>query len=123
MQSLLAIYRSSSTKPSKQLVEERDGLLQLSMRHKREVLLKCIYGVDIDPQAVEVAQLSLYLKLLEDETTYSARHQQIEMGAALLPSLNQNVVKETHSSQSMRKVISFYPKARRIKVTGFPEDL
>jgi type II restriction/modification system DNA methylase subunit YeeA len=90
MQGLLAIYRSSATKPSKQLVEERDGLLQLSMRHKREILLKCIYGVDIDPQAVEVAQLSLYLKLLEDETTYSARHQQIEMGAALLPSLNRN---------------------------------
>jgi adenine-specific DNA-methyltransferase len=39
-----------------------------------------------------VAQLSLYLKLMEDETTYSAHHQQVEMGAALLPSLAANIV-------------------------------
>ena len=62
------------------------------MQYKREILLKCIYGVDIDSQAVEVAQLSLYLKLMEDETTFSARQQQIEMGMALLPSLNLNIV-------------------------------
>jgi adenine-specific DNA-methyltransferase len=72
-------------------IEIRDGELHLTMRRKREILLQCIYGVDIDPQAVEVAQLSLYLKLLEDETTFSA-HQQIEMGAALLPSLANNII-------------------------------
>jgi adenine-specific DNA-methyltransferase len=58
---------------------------------RREILLNNIYGVDIDPQATEVAQVSLYLKLLEEETTASARHYQLEMGAALLPSLARNV--------------------------------
>ena len=48
--------------------------------------------IDIDAQAVEVTQLSLYLKLLEDETTDSAQAQQLELAAALLPSLNKNII-------------------------------
>src|SRR5262249_12069023 len=70
----------------------RDGEPRLSLKRRREILINCIYGVDIDPQAVEVAQLSLYLKLMEDETANSAHQNQIEMGAALLPSLSSNIV-------------------------------
>lgn len=70
----------------------RDGILHLSIHKKREVLIKCIFGIDIDAQAVEVTQLSLYLKLLEDETTDSAQTQQLELAAALLPSLNKNII-------------------------------
>jgi adenine-specific DNA-methyltransferase len=52
-----------------------------------------IYGVDIDNQAVEVAQLSLYLKLLQDETPASARgNTRMEFHETLLPSLNKNIV-------------------------------
>ena len=71
---------------------DRDGQLQLSLRKKRELLVQCIYGVDIDPQAVEVAQLSLYLKLMENETGESARSGQLEIQEALLPTLNRNIV-------------------------------
>ena len=49
-------------------------------------------GKILHSQAVEVAQLSLYLKLMEDETTNSAHQSQMEIGAALLPSLMNNVV-------------------------------
>jgi type I restriction-modification system DNA methylase subunit len=68
------------------------GALRLSLLQRRTILLNNIYGVDIDPQAVEVAQLSLYLKLLEDETTASAHQQQMALREALLPSLNKNIV-------------------------------
>jgi adenine-specific DNA-methyltransferase len=71
---------------------DRDGQLQLSLKKKRELLVQCIHGVDIDPQAVEVAQLSLYLKLMEDETGDSARSGQLEIQEALLPTLNRNIV-------------------------------
>lgn len=71
---------------------ERDDGLHLSLRKKREILLNNIYGVDIDAQAVEVAQLSLYLKLLQDETPGSAREHQLEFHEALLPSLHKNIV-------------------------------
>lgn len=73
-------------------IRKEDGTLQLSLLQKRQILLNNIYGVDIDPQAVEVAQLSLYLKLLEDETIASARQQQMTLREALLPSLSKNIV-------------------------------
>ncbi len=69
-----------------------EGALRLSLLQRRTILLNNIYGVDIDHQAVEVAQLSLYLKLLEDETTSSAHQQQMALREALLPSLSKNIV-------------------------------
>jgi len=71
--------------------EKRDGLWHLTLTQKRAILENNVYGVDIDAQAVEVAQLSLYLKLLEEETTASAHDQQVLLGT-LLPNLSGNVV-------------------------------
>lgn len=73
-------------------VQREDGAWHLSLKQRREILLNNIYGVDIDPQAVEVAQLSLYLKLLEEETTGTAREYQMEFHETLLPSLAKNIV-------------------------------
>ena len=72
-------------------VVDRDGVLLLSLEKKRQILLNNIYGVDLDPQAVEVAQFSLYLKLLEDETVSSARDDYLDFHEALLPSLANNI--------------------------------
>ena len=85
-------YNDNPGKAKKGDVVERDDGLHLSLQKKREILLANIYGVDIDPQAVEVAQLSLYLKLLQDETPGSARNYQLEFHETLLPSLNKNIV-------------------------------
>ena len=73
-------------------ITHEDGTLHLSLAKKRGILLNNIYGVDIDHQAVEVANLSLYLKLLEEETTASARNHQLEFHETLLPSLTNNIV-------------------------------
>lgn len=89
---ITAYYRKNPKSAKKGVLESRDGDLHLSLSYKREILKKCIYGVDIDAQAVEVAQLSLYLKLMEDETTSSAHQQQMEIGVALLPTLTSNIV-------------------------------
>ena len=85
-------YNENPGKAKKGDVVERDDGLHLSLQKKREILLASIYGVDIDPQAVEVAQLSLYLKLLQDETPGSARNYQLEFHETLLPTLNKNIV-------------------------------
>ena len=90
LQTLTAYWQKQKRIP-KGVVESRDGETHLTLHYKRGVLLSCIYGVDIDAQAVEVAQLSLYLKLMEEETTHSAS-QQLEISEALLPSLTRNVV-------------------------------
>jgi len=43
------------------------GDWRLTTSEKKRILLNTIYGVDIDPQAVEVTKLSLLLKVLEGE--------------------------------------------------------
>ena len=44
------------------------GDYRLTTRIRREILVSCLYGVDVDSQAVEVTKLSLLLKLLEGES-------------------------------------------------------
>jgi type I restriction-modification system DNA methylase subunit len=85
-------YNTNPAKAKKGDCVQRDGRLYLSLSKKREILLNNIFGVDIDSQAVEVAQLSLYLKLLKEETTASAHEHQLEFHETLLPSLNKNIV-------------------------------
>jgi hypothetical protein len=72
-------------------VENADGSLRLSLRQKKAILTRNIYGVDLDAQAVEVAQLSLFLRLLEDETTASAKGHQLEFRETMLPDLRANI--------------------------------
>ncbi len=86
-------YNQNPGKAKKGDCIERDGKLYLSLRKKRDILVNNIYGVDIDAQAVEVCQLSLYLKLLKDETEMTAHQYLMDFEKqALLPSLNKNIV-------------------------------
>ncbi|MEK6607263.1 MAG: N-6 DNA methylase [Myxococcota bacterium] len=73
---------------------DEDGNLRLTLQRKREILTSCLYGVDIDAQAVEVAQMSLYLKLLEDEaeeTLALQRSLELFKAAKYLPDLSRNL--------------------------------
>jgi len=85
-------YNAHPRKARKGEFISRGGVLHLSVEKKRDILLNNIYGVDIDPQAVEVTQLSLYLKLLDEETIASTHDYQLKLHAAILPSLNKNIV-------------------------------
>ncbi len=73
-------------------IENDDGTFHLSFEQKREILLNNIYGTDIDRQAFEVTQLSLFLKLLEDETLGSTQQYLGGFREALLPTLSNNIV-------------------------------
>jgi type I restriction-modification system DNA methylase subunit len=66
------------------LVQSKDGW-KLSVEKKKEILLNNIYGVDIDPQAVEVTKLSLLLKVIEDPGQLSYLDERI------LPDLGRNI--------------------------------
>jgi type I restriction-modification system DNA methylase subunit len=93
---LLRYHASYYNKNPKETTErdciEREGAFLLTLHKKREILLNNIYGVDIDQQAVEVSQLSLYLKLLENETLGStAASLRAEAGETVLPPLNRNI--------------------------------
>jgi len=71
---------------------EKDGRMVLSIKQKQKILLNNIYGVDIDQQATEVTQLSLSLKMLEDETTATANQMQVLFHEKILPDMSKNIV-------------------------------
>jgi len=64
---------------------------RLTTEEKKRILLNNIYGVDIDPQAVEVTKLSLLLKVLEGEKSERIGKQLTIAGERVLPSLHENI--------------------------------
>ncbi len=54
------------------LYQAAGGEWRLTTAERKRILLDHIYGVDIDPQAVEVTKLSLLLKVLEGESRADA---------------------------------------------------
>jgi adenine-specific DNA-methyltransferase len=64
---------------------------RLTIAEKQRILTNNIFGVDIDPQAVEVTKLSLYLKLLEGEGKEAGERLFKYSDLTLLPSLEGNI--------------------------------
>ncbi|MGO8792168.1 MAG: Eco57I restriction-modification methylase domain-containing protein, partial [Terriglobia bacterium] len=62
-----------------------DGSKRLSVYRKAKILRHNLFGVDIDPQAVEITMMSLYLKALEGEQSQLPPKQHI------LPELKYNI--------------------------------
>ncbi len=68
------------------LLELSNGRNKLPLSEKKNILVNCIYGVDIDIHAVEVSRFSLLIKLIEDETMASV-HEEMP----ILPDLQENI--------------------------------
>ena len=54
--------------------EDGTPISRLSIRKKSEILKNNIFGVDLDPQAVEITMMSLYIKIIEGELTTTTQH-------------------------------------------------
>lgn len=67
------------------------GEWRLTTDERKRILLSNIYGVDIDPQAVEVTKLSLLLKVLEGEDEQSINRQLAFFHERVLPELSGNI--------------------------------
>ncbi|MGB2842915.1 MAG: TaqI-like C-terminal specificity domain-containing protein [Halobacteriota archaeon] len=85
-------YAENKPKKHKEAVfQVRENEWYLTTAEKKRILLNNIFGVDIDPQAVEVTKLSLLLKVLEHESRESI-DQQVKLGLeGMLPNLGGNV--------------------------------
>ncbi len=68
------------------LIKGENGEPRLSVIRKARILKNNLFGVDIDPQAVEITMMSLYLKALEGERS------QLPPKQHLLPELKFNVM-------------------------------
>ena len=71
--------------------DPRDKHWRLTIEEKKRILTTHVFGVDIDPQAVEVTKLSLLLKVLEGETDQSFSLSQLAFGDRALPNLADNI--------------------------------
>lgn len=81
IQALRYIVEKNRPTPEKKS-EKRPSL---TMKEKREILEKCIYGVDLDKKATEITKLSLLLLLLEGV------QDNLLIKSAILPSLDKNI--------------------------------
>lgn len=69
------------------LLEIGNGSYKLPLDEKKRILCSCIYGIDIDIHAVEVAKFSLLIKLIENETAPS-----VSDVTPILPDLSKNIL-------------------------------
>ncbi|MCD9550645.1 N-6 DNA methylase [Photobacterium carnosum] len=67
----------------KNIIRINDEQYKLTFKAKCNILINNIFGIDIDPESVELAKLGLYLKLLEDEQDIPQNH--------ILPDLENNI--------------------------------
>lgn len=86
-----------------------DSTYGLTFKTKRDVLENNIYGVDINPYAVEVSEFSLLLKLLEGENKISVDGYINQFKGKVLPSLKGNI--KCGNSIVDSKFFDFLPEA------------
>jgi hypothetical protein len=72
----------SDRRRSSFIVETDDGV-RIAPKMAREIINNCIFGVDIDPEAVEVARMSLALRYLEQTSTLSGEPHLLLQGIGL----------------------------------------
>lgn len=68
-----------------------DGSYQLTLKAKHQILTSNVFGVDINPYAVDVSKFSLLLKLLEGENEGSISNYLAKYKQKVLPSLDENI--------------------------------
>lgn len=73
------------------LTELSEGQFSLSLSKKHTILIDNIFGVDINPYAVEVAHFSLLLRLIENENAVSIQGFLDSTGEKILPNLDDNI--------------------------------
>ncbi|HJW86799.1 MAG TPA: DNA methyltransferase [Candidatus Brocadiaceae bacterium] len=73
------------------LCQAQGGGWLLTTAERKRILLNNLYGVDVDPQAVEVTKLSLLLKVLEGESEQTIAKQLKLFHERALPDLGNNI--------------------------------
>jgi len=75
----------------KRIYQVAGGDWRLTLEEKRRILLRNIFGVDLDELAVEVTRFGLLLKIMEDEDSASVKAYRTKRNQRALPDLNDNI--------------------------------
>ncbi len=80
-----------SKKHDKAVYQNAKGEIRLTVAERKRILTTHIFGVDIDPQAVETTKLSLLLKAMEGENDTTLAQQMRLFQVRALPNLSDNI--------------------------------
>ena len=98
------------------------GEWRLTTTERRAILLNNIYGVDLDPQAVEVTKLSLLLKVLEGESEEAINAQLKMFHERALPDLADNIKcgnSLIEGSFYDGKEMALFPEEKQVRINAF----
>ena len=83
--------KETATQPGAAVLHKPQADWRLTIGEKKRLLITHIFGVDIDPQAVEVSKLSLLLKVLEGESAETVGESMRLFHERALPNLADNI--------------------------------
>ena len=87
----LSCYKNDPQKYKRRVRIGAMGAVLLTADERKKILVRSIFGIDKDQQAVETTKLSLLLKVLEGETASSIREQLTFLKERALPDLEHNI--------------------------------
>ncbi len=114
----LSYYQKNPKKYKKEIYQIKENQWYLTTEVRKKILLNNIFGVDIDPQAVEITKLSLLLKVLENETKESVNQQLKLFQERALPNIDSNIRcgnSLVDSSYFEQKLVSTTEELQKIK--------
>jgi type I restriction-modification system DNA methylase subunit len=122
LQELAANTKASSGGRNPRVISDGQGDWLLSSNEKKRILRDHVFGVDIDPQAVEVTKLSLLLKVLEGESREHIDRQLSLFQERALPDMDSNII--CGNSLVTSEIISYNQEAlfesdHRLKIRPF----
>ena len=68
-----------------------DSTVALTIKGKRELISNCLFGIDIDPEAVEVSKMSLSLKIIDSMDFIESYHDLGIFGSQILNNIGTNI--------------------------------
>lgn len=84
-------YMAGVENDGTEIIQTAPNQWRLSLEEKHKIICSNIYGVDMNPYAVEVAQFSLLLKIIEGENNASIEAYLNKTRAKVLPNLDNNI--------------------------------
>ncbi|MBL7703641.1 MAG: Eco57I restriction-modification methylase domain-containing protein [Ferruginibacter sp.] len=107
LEQITLAFITEGIKDDELIYQSFNGSYILTLKAKQAFLVSNIYGVDINPYAVEVTKFSLLLKLLENENAASIDNYLAKYKQKVLPSLDDNI--KTGNSLVDEKYFEFNP--------------
>ena len=105
--SRLEQYAINALQPGDNRIITVDGKPLLNLSTRKQIAKSCLYGVDIDPEAVEVTRLSIALRLIDDYAPEVFGDAGL-LGSMILSGIGDNI--KCGNSLVSSDILSLFPK-------------